>query len=495
MQSLQIRCPVPGHMGLSSIIMARAAMAAPCFRKRCISEMRSSNGHPASGILALGKFGGVYGLVFDALPLWRPFRYPEKLLPPVLLLLALGAGAGFQALETQPRLRKGALWALGAFAFGAALVAGLEAGGSIFSHALRSLWSGTPSSGAPEQLGIALSRAGWLSAASAALLLGVIARVSRPAARQLLVVLGITSGLFLANESAYALTFPEVLRTPSVFVTAIEQREGPPHLGGYRVMSAVAKYTVPISSELTYVDGLALTVATALEADTPAIWGLESANGYLPATSSRAFALSAQGNRSWWSQHSGLFAARYLTVNAATFQQMGGNRSIVLRELPELELLLLRNPTAKPRAFLTRPHCVFGPAESLQWMGSPKFKPESEAIGECSAPLPVAGPEVELLGQVAVRSWEPERIELSIEPAAEALLVVSDAFYSGWTVTVDGQPREVLAVNHAARGVAVHPSERAVVFEYRTPGRFASLAVSLLSLLLVVGLLLVRRGE
>jgi len=46
-QSLQMRWPVPGHIGLSTVTMVRAPMASPRLRTVCISEIFSSSGHPA----------------------------------------------------------------------------------------------------------------------------------------------------------------------------------------------------------------------------------------------------------------------------------------------------------------------------------------------------------------------------------------------------------------------------------------------------------------
>ena len=46
MQSLQIRWPVPGHIGLSMQTSARAPMESPSRRSSCISEIFSSSGQP-----------------------------------------------------------------------------------------------------------------------------------------------------------------------------------------------------------------------------------------------------------------------------------------------------------------------------------------------------------------------------------------------------------------------------------------------------------------
>ena len=50
MQSLQMRCPVPGAIGLSMQTSASAERKSPSRAAVCISEMRSSSGHPVSGV-------------------------------------------------------------------------------------------------------------------------------------------------------------------------------------------------------------------------------------------------------------------------------------------------------------------------------------------------------------------------------------------------------------------------------------------------------------
>ena len=79
MQSLQIRWPVPGHIGLSSVTSASAPMASPSLRSACISEIFSSSGQPfssmPSGLTTTGA--GALAAAGDALPAgsWRPFEH------------------------------------------------------------------------------------------------------------------------------------------------------------------------------------------------------------------------------------------------------------------------------------------------------------------------------------------------------------------------------------------------------------------------------------
>ena len=61
----------------------------------------------------------------------------------------------------------------------------------------------------------------------------------------------------------------------------------------------------------------------------------------------------------------------------------------------------------------------------------------------------------------------PERVEVHTHSAGPALLVLSDAYYPGWTATVDGQPTRIYPANVLFRGVYVPRGDHTVVFSYQ----------------------------
>ncbi len=101
-------------------------------------------------------------------------------------------------------------------------------------------------------------------------------------------------------------------------------------------------------------------------------------------------------------------------------------------------------------------------------------------------------------GSVRLTSARPERIAIAVEAATDAWLVHADAWFPGWTATLDGVPTPVLRANYLVRAVAVPAGEHEIVFSYDPPdyatGRTISIAAwSVLGAALVAVVLRGRR--
>ena len=85
-------------------------------------------------------------------------------------------------------------------------------------------------------------------------------------------------------------------------------------------------------------------------------------------------------------------------------------------------------------------------------------------------------------GSAAIVHYEPERIVVRATADDETLLGLTDAFYPGWTATVDGAQATIQQIDGLFRGVFLPAGEHEVVFHYRPAGfRYGALS-------LVVGL-------
>ncbi|MEK7785296.1 MAG: YfhO family protein, partial [Chloroflexota bacterium] len=68
-------------------------------------------------------------------------------------------------------------------------------------------------------------------------------------------------------------------------------------------------------------------------------------------------------------------------------------------------------------------------------------------------------------------------------------VVLSDTYYPGWRVFVDGEPQPLLRANYLFRAVAVPAGQHEVVFEYAPLSATVGLAVSIVSLVIWIGLM------
>jgi len=92
-----------------------------------------------------------------------------------------------------------------------------------------------------------------------------------------------------------------------------------------------------------------------------------------------------------------------------------------------------------------------------------------------------------------VEDWAPGRMTVRIDPAAEddAYLLVSENYYPDWHATVDGEPTPVLRGDVSLITVPVPAGAREVTLEYRSPAYERGRLVTILSLVIVIGLLVV----
>src|SRR5262249_55206088 len=154
---------------------------------------------------------------------------------------------------------------------------------------------------------------------------------------------------------------PAIVR-PGRFVAAIREAEGAPTPGGWRVYRLKGSYGTDydLDPELARLDERAQytrSIQDALDPVTPALWGLEGANKYLPGVSRRVADL-ADDELEFANRYAALFGVRYLSVSRDDAEDVRGPDLQVVAENPALWLLLIRHAGSRPRAYLTRPRCA-----------------------------------------------------------------------------------------------------------------------------------------
>jgi uncharacterized membrane protein YfhO len=96
-------------------------------------------------------------------------------------------------------------------------------------------------------------------------------------------------------------------------------------------------------------------------------------------------------------------------------------------------------------------------------------------------------PEVEGDDQVFITRHTPSVVEIQANLAGDGFLVLTDTYYPGWQVYVDGQPRTMFRAYHFARSVFVEGGQHTVRFVYRPISFWGGMGLAVIGLVIVAG--------
>jgi hypothetical protein len=144
------------------------------------------------------------------------------------------------------------------------------------------------------------------------------------------------------------------------------------------------------------------------------------------------------------------------------------------------------NLDALPRAYLVESAVRATQTRSFEHIRDGSFDFRRGVLLEGDPPAdPVDPKDVGDLPIASIVRYEPERVEIEVEPERAAWLVLTDTFYPGWRAEVDGVSVPVLRANGLYRAVRLEPGARRVVLTYRPASWRIGVGVSLASLLAV----------
>lgn len=132
------------------------------------------------------------------------------------------------------------------------------------------------------------------------------------------------------------------------------------------------------------------------------------------------------------------------------------------------EINVYENEDALPRAFVVgRAQSVGNEAEALAALKAPGFDPRRVAIVE--GPAPSGGDDG--FYPAAIARYEPNVVSLHESSPEGGYLILTDTYFQGWEVKVDGEPAEIVRAYSIYRGVLVPAGDHTVTFRY-TPLTF-----------------------
>lgn len=187
-----------------------------------------------------------------------------------------------------------------------------------------------------------------------------------------------------------------------------------------------------------------------------------------------------------------LLSVRDLVLGPLQAQALHLHDATLRRVYARPDAVIYENTRALPRVFVVSAQSVArSPSAALAAVTAPDFAGREVAVTEhpvagvpvASSP-PRAGSSTGMAAHLV--SYRAQRVVINAEAARPGLLVLTDDYFPGWTATVDGRPAAIQRVDYLLRGVRLPPGRHTVVMRYAPASWTIGLAISGVSLILVV---------
>lgn len=432
-------------------------------------------GLAAAGVfLALGAHNPVVVALADAVPPLRAFRFPEKmLLLPAIAVPALAA-AGFDRLREDRGARRRALAAAALLALGGATA-----------------WGVVPVvGGIGDATALGFRHVGLFSLLAAAVLASAT-RVSRPVLAGSLLLLALADLALVNLQVAPVAPATIYAERPAVL-------EGLP---GDSLATHVRIRTSPLGEPR----GIVFTMAGIASA-THQYYQLQSMSGNLAMTHQ---VLAEDGAEP--------FPPRTDDARDAILRELPLEHQVRYLRLQSVAWLIERPLDADGLRLDARidalglfRYRVLDPLPRAYLVDRVEIEPDSIAIlnrllsgGEDPRRIAFVSTGPELRGDrgaspgiVRWTAGSNHSVRLEVDTRSRSLLVLTDTWYPGWSVTVNGSSAPLERVNWHFRGVRLEPGRHRVRFDYRPRGLAAGAVVSVIGLAVLVGAVIAggRRG-
>jgi hypothetical protein len=157
------------------------------------------------------------------------------------------------------------------------------------------------------------------------------------------------------------------------------------------------------------------------------------------------------------------------------------------------EIHIYENTLALPRAFTISGGHPLPSDKVLARLGHADFDPRSELLlGQEEAPPSSANGPGSSFQAASIISYNRNSVTIGVDIQEASWLVLADPNYPGWRATVDGQEARIYTAYHLLRAVPLPPGKHMVVFSYLPTGFIISASISVATLLVLVGTLLIN---
>jgi len=152
------------------------------------------------------------------------------------------------------------------------------------------------------------------------------------------------------------------------------------------------------------------------------------------------------------------------------------------------DILSLQNPSALPRAFVVHNFTRISDTHDAAFFHSSEFQPaQTVYLNTDPSPPPEPLEEDDDNDRVYLRSYEENKIDLTVALEKPGILTLSEVYYPGWHAIVNDEPTPILQANLAFRAIALPAGVHSVSLSFDPLSFKIGRAISLLTLIAIGG--------
>lgn len=153
------------------------------------------------------------------------------------------------------------------------------------------------------------------------------------------------------------------------------------------------------------------------------------------------------------------------------------------------DTIVFENRSARPRAWLV--HQVVSTDRPLDIIKSSRM-PDGKAFQISNVAL-VEEPftlksSKDHAAYANVKEISKSALQIETKSTSSSFLVLSDIYYPGWNAHIDGKKVHIYRTNYISRGVQIPAGRHIVRFEYQPPSLYIGAAISVMSIITMIGL-------
>ena len=182
----------------------------------------------------------------------------------------------------------------------------------------------------------------------------------------------------------------------------------------------------------------------------------------------------------------GALSVKYLI----SLQELPAGPITLVRHFQEYPAWIYRVERVVPRAYIV-PKAIYekDPKKTIEMLAG-SVDPLKEVIVDEIVELPAKG---SFTGETEIHGYGNRSVSLRATLNRPGILVLSDSFYPGWKVYVDGVEGKIIRANYFLRGVYLQEGKHQVIFRYSPASFRYGMTVTLCTLILFLAFLMIRR--